>query len=284
MYTGQYEPRPTASEVVPTEPPMGDSIRVIGREPWNTMDLMSRVNFLKLYTVEHNVKVEDFGYVDPNDEWKLMAQFKSHWGIEDAEALPPARHTKFYDGRTFGPAPPDTRQRPYSDPSYATSYQTGYETSSATPTPTLRNPEPYHQYQSAATSAYASPSNATYPVSNYPPPVNSSNASYHVPNVPSQIASTGSTYPWSNYTTRMPSTSSTYATSGDSHYASSATQYHNAQYHTNHPHPNSHTRHTSSTNSNSDLYEDDHRPSRVRRPPDSDSERTKRQHESRRRK
>lgn len=90
IYTDEPEPLPLPSEQVLNEPPMGDSIRVIANSPSKKMDPKSRVNFAKPYTVEHNVKVEDFGRVDPNDEWKLIAQFNSHWGIPGSNALPPA--------------------------------------------------------------------------------------------------------------------------------------------------------------------------------------------------
>ncbi|KAF2179454.1 hypothetical protein K469DRAFT_694141 [Zopfia rhizophila CBS 207.26] len=69
---------------------MGDPIRVIPKNPWDKMDPLSRINFLKIYTVEHSVKIDDFGYVHRNDEWKLIAQFNSHWGIPTDVDLPPA--------------------------------------------------------------------------------------------------------------------------------------------------------------------------------------------------
>ncbi|KAF2469455.1 uncharacterized protein BDR25DRAFT_394411 [Lindgomyces ingoldianus] len=83
MYTGDVAPLPLPSEEPrgAWELPMGDPIRVIGKNQWGRMDPMSRVNFLKVYTVEHNVKIDDFGYVDRNDEWKLITQFNSHWNI-----------------------------------------------------------------------------------------------------------------------------------------------------------------------------------------------------------
>jgi hypothetical protein len=103
MYTGRAPPHPTSKEVVPTEPPLGKPIRIIGNKPWNTIDPMARVDFLRVYTVEHNVKVEDFGQVDQEDEWKLMSQFNSHWGTSEQEDLPaPARYPRFYDGNTYG--------------------------------------------------------------------------------------------------------------------------------------------------------------------------------------
>jgi hypothetical protein len=89
IYTGPTAPRELPSErPQPDELPMGEPIRVIGRIPWESkMDVMSRVNFLKVYTVEHNVKVEDFGYVDPADEWKLTSQWNQHWGREGSARL-----------------------------------------------------------------------------------------------------------------------------------------------------------------------------------------------------
>jgi hypothetical protein len=104
MYTGPVPPQPLPTELSsqPNELPMGQSIRVIpfnedNYKPWDQkMDPRSRVNFAKLYTVEHNVKVEQFGYVDPGDEWKLTAQFNNHWGRPGAELLPPTDKNSAY--------------------------------------------------------------------------------------------------------------------------------------------------------------------------------------------
>lgn len=96
MYTGDQIPEPLPSEQSPYEQPMGDAIKVVGCKPWNTMDPMSRVNFVKIYTVEHNVKVEEFGKVDSADEWKLISQFHSHWGIPRGKPLPTTSRHKTY--------------------------------------------------------------------------------------------------------------------------------------------------------------------------------------------
>jgi hypothetical protein len=48
------------------------------------MDPESRVNFGKTYTVEHNVKVYDFGHVDKNYLHRLRSQWKQVWD-EDFE-------------------------------------------------------------------------------------------------------------------------------------------------------------------------------------------------------
>jgi hypothetical protein len=50
---------------------MGNPVRVITTKPWEKMDTPSRINFAKIYTFEHNVKVNDFGFIDPQDESKL---------------------------------------------------------------------------------------------------------------------------------------------------------------------------------------------------------------------
>jgi hypothetical protein len=69
------------------------------------MDERSRVNFMKVYTVEHNFKVEDFGNIDPAYETSLLNQLNRSWGIEGNETLPPATRSRYYDGRTYGPIP-----------------------------------------------------------------------------------------------------------------------------------------------------------------------------------
>jgi len=56
-------------------------IRVRQRTNAGKLDKMSRLNYIKIYTVEHNVKVYDFGQVDKNDEVHLIANFNAVWGI-----------------------------------------------------------------------------------------------------------------------------------------------------------------------------------------------------------
>ncbi|KAF1998971.1 hypothetical protein P154DRAFT_390063, partial [Amniculicola lignicola CBS 123094] len=65
MYTGDAAPEPLATErpIHYTDPKMGDPIQVIANKKWEKLDVLSRVNFRKIYTVEHNVKVNAFGQV-----------------------------------------------------------------------------------------------------------------------------------------------------------------------------------------------------------------------------
>ncbi|KAF2681468.1 hypothetical protein K458DRAFT_457051 [Lentithecium fluviatile CBS 122367] len=95
MYTGATPPLPLPGEYPshPDEAPMGEPIRVIADDESGRgdikMDPRSRVNLAKVYTVEHNVKVQKFGYVDPSDEWKLISQFMRNWGRSASDHLPP---------------------------------------------------------------------------------------------------------------------------------------------------------------------------------------------------
>jgi len=58
---------------------MLDSIRVIPTRQGESMDPMSRINFKKVYTVEYNVKVRDFGNVDKAFLRYLKRQFDQVW-------------------------------------------------------------------------------------------------------------------------------------------------------------------------------------------------------------
>jgi hypothetical protein len=279
MYTGRDPPPPTFSEMAPTEPPMGEPIRVIGDKPWNTMDPMSRVNFLKLYTVEHNVKVEEFGKVDTNDEWKLMAQFKSHWGIDDAEVLPPAIYSRYCDGNTHGPTP-STRMSAYEGSSTAVPSQPTYNDASATCTLTLRDAQlgtsyiaTDYQYPSTEPGSYATRSSTTerasayspYPTSHYPSYSYSSNPAAAATFNPASASSGNSAY----------TPSEGYASPGNPTYTA-------APYNTGYT-PTQHTSYASSAaNYNHGMNEDDRQTPRPRRLSESSSDRTRRSHYQRR--
>jgi hypothetical protein len=61
------------------ERPMLTAIRVKAGKPTDTMDKMARLNYTKIYTVEHNVKVYDFGKVHPDSLDVLKHQFRWVW-------------------------------------------------------------------------------------------------------------------------------------------------------------------------------------------------------------
>ncbi|QDS69658.1 hypothetical protein FKW77_009452 [Venturia effusa] len=86
IYTGK-EPAPNENELPgPGEPAMLQSIRVVSNKRIDIMDPMSRVDFSKIYTVEHNVKVYDFGWVHKDSRNMLRHQFQYVWSInQDTE-------------------------------------------------------------------------------------------------------------------------------------------------------------------------------------------------------
>jgi hypothetical protein len=84
IYTGKTPPKPDDREKPRSRKEAGmrtPAIRVRQRNNFEKMDKMSRVNFAKIYTVEHNVKVYDFGQVHRDDEVHLIANFQAVWNI-----------------------------------------------------------------------------------------------------------------------------------------------------------------------------------------------------------
>jgi len=60
-------------------------VRVIPTNAGDQMDPMSRLNFAKVYNVQKNIKVEDFGSIDPRDLHLFKSQFKDVWNRDDNE-------------------------------------------------------------------------------------------------------------------------------------------------------------------------------------------------------
>jgi hypothetical protein len=60
---------------------MLEPIRVVSKYKTEELDSMSRVNFVKLYTVEHNTKVKEFGLVHRDYQYLLEKQFYQCWGL-----------------------------------------------------------------------------------------------------------------------------------------------------------------------------------------------------------
>ena len=86
IYTGDDPPIPTKEE----EPAEGEHgmlnpIRVKPYLRTAALDEMSRINFAKVYTVEHNVKVQEFGEVHSDSRHILKKQFYLCWQQSDDE-------------------------------------------------------------------------------------------------------------------------------------------------------------------------------------------------------
>jgi hypothetical protein len=84
IHTGREPPEPKPNELPgPDERAMLEPIRVVSIKKTDTMDPMSRVDFSKIYTVEHNVKVYDFGSVHEEERAFLRHQFNWVWRIRE---------------------------------------------------------------------------------------------------------------------------------------------------------------------------------------------------------
>ncbi|KAL2352432.1 hypothetical protein BJ546DRAFT_1050302 [Cryomyces antarcticus] len=66
------------------EEAMRNPIKVIVAARKTKLDSMSRINFGKIYTVEHNVKVFDFGDVHPDSQMWLLHQWQAVMGLNFA--------------------------------------------------------------------------------------------------------------------------------------------------------------------------------------------------------
>lgn len=54
-------------------------IRVIPKTPRDKLEKQSRINYAKIYTVEHNVKVHFIGEVDKQCQHRLIIDFDATW-------------------------------------------------------------------------------------------------------------------------------------------------------------------------------------------------------------
>jgi len=82
VYTGAAPPQPRHNELpVGNEKGMMEPIGVKTTVHGERLDKMSRINFGKIYTVEHNVKVYDFGNVKPSSIRLFVLNFEKVWNI-----------------------------------------------------------------------------------------------------------------------------------------------------------------------------------------------------------
>lgn len=75
IYSGKTAPKP-----LPGEPELLRSpIQIIPKSPHDKLEIESRVNYAKIYTVEHNVKVRFIGHVAPASLKIFMRDFDDTW-------------------------------------------------------------------------------------------------------------------------------------------------------------------------------------------------------------
>ena len=75
IYTGESPPEKLDGEQSLTNSP----IQVILKNNRDKLDKYSHVNYAKLYTVEHNVKVQFIGQIADTDRLRFVAAFDATW-------------------------------------------------------------------------------------------------------------------------------------------------------------------------------------------------------------
>lgn len=73
----------------PGEEGLKKSIKVTLLHPRESLDLSSRLNYAKVYTVEHNVKVCFIGRIHSKSENQFVSDFNSINSIDEQTHMPP---------------------------------------------------------------------------------------------------------------------------------------------------------------------------------------------------
>jgi hypothetical protein len=76
-FSGEFEPEPQSFErpLSDHEQGMIPGIRITPKNKYDKLDIMSRIDFSRMYTVEDNVKVYNFGQVHPD----YIPRLRSQW-------------------------------------------------------------------------------------------------------------------------------------------------------------------------------------------------------------
>ncbi|KAF2268654.1 kinase-like protein [Lojkania enalia] len=95
-YTGSMPPKMLQDEILTIgEGSMREPIKIQTRTDLEEMSPESRINYGKIYTVEHNVKVYDFGDVDADFIGKFREHFDEIWKIQ-SPVVKGAIHHDYY--------------------------------------------------------------------------------------------------------------------------------------------------------------------------------------------
>lgn len=75
IYTGDRPPQQLNGEATLKKAP----IKMISKNPRHKLEPASRINYAKIYTVEHNVKVCFIGWIAEESVRRLMTDFDATW-------------------------------------------------------------------------------------------------------------------------------------------------------------------------------------------------------------
>jgi len=177
---GEGIPDPLPNEVLRKRP-----VRMIPSSERHKLDDASRLNYAKIYTVEHNVKVQFVGHIDRKHEQQVVTEYnKTHIladrpTYEDETPAETYEHTQGVD--PIYPAAVDANsnrnpQMPYSTPSSFFPVSSSYQASPAYQAPSLFPASTNYQ----ASSNYQS-SSGGYPTTPYQPSTENSQAQEYTP-------------------------------------------------------------------------------------------------------
>lgn len=84
IHTGSIAPRPTLAELPrPGQLPMQpEPVRVLPDLNEDALDPMSRLNYAKVYTIEHRIPVKPFGIIESNSRMILSNQLRNVLGMD----------------------------------------------------------------------------------------------------------------------------------------------------------------------------------------------------------
>jgi hypothetical protein len=158
-FTGKKDKEPSPHQLeLPgmNEYGMMSPIRVRARSKQEKLHAMSRINFSKMYTVEHNVKVYDFGDVDSEHKERLRTQWRyvlDHDGTGHPNDVSPKQG---YQVPAQPVGNPQTYASPqsYSTQTYGTAPSYG-STSAYTQPPSYQSPGVNQGYSQTAQPSYA---------------------------------------------------------------------------------------------------------------------------------
>ena len=101
VYTGRTPPTERMSER-PAKGESGMQGEAIRVNPVNTsdkLDAMSRIDFGKVHTIQHNIKVKSFGQVNPKSMAALLAQFSNIWSQVTKSAATATHSSSTHQGQ-----------------------------------------------------------------------------------------------------------------------------------------------------------------------------------------
>jgi len=117
IYTGSSPPELVKGEPALFLRPVG----VIPKTPRDKLEKESRINYAKIYTVEHNVKVHFIGRIDDTDQHKFVADSDAAWNRKRLLPVAQQGYTNTNNNQQYAP------QENYTLQNFATTQQSSFQ-------------------------------------------------------------------------------------------------------------------------------------------------------------